>query len=49
MPMASEIETAGGERPMPKHIRRSILFLSLDDPGLEEKAFASWASAGDCL
>ena len=31
------------ERPLPKYIRRSLLSLSLDDPQLGEKAFASWA------
>lgn len=33
------------ERPLPKYIRRSLLSLSLDDPQLGEKAFASWADA----
>jgi len=30
---------------MPKYIRRSLLSLSLDDPQLGEKAYASWADA----
>ncbi len=30
---------------MPKYIRRSMLALSIDDPSLEDKAFASWADA----
>jgi citrate lyase subunit beta / citryl-CoA lyase len=34
-----------GERPMPKHIRRSLLCLSIDDPKLAENAYASWADA----
>ena len=33
------------ERPLPKHIRRSVLALSIDDPQLGEKAYASWADA----
>jgi len=33
------------ERPIPKHIRRSLYRLSLDDPQLREKAFGSWADA----
>jgi len=37
--------TAVGEKPMPKYIRRSLLALSVDDPKLGEKAFASWADA----
>jgi citrate lyase beta subunit len=36
---------ASRERPMPKYIRRSMLALSIDDPHLEAKAFASWADA----
>jgi hypothetical protein len=32
-------------RPMPKFIRRSLVALSIDDPQLREKAFASWARA----
>ena len=32
-------------RPMPKFIRRSLVALSIDDPQLREKAFASWADA----
>jgi citrate lyase subunit beta/citryl-CoA lyase len=34
-----------GERPIPKHIRRSLYRVSLDDPQLREKAFGSWADA----
>ena len=34
-----------GERPLPKHIRRSLFCLSIDDPKLAEKAYASWADA----
>jgi citrate lyase subunit beta/citryl-CoA lyase len=33
------------EKPMPKHIRRSLLALSAEDPQLGEKAHASWADA----
>lgn len=33
------------ERPMPKHIRRSLFCLSIDDPQLGDKAYASWADA----
>jgi citrate lyase subunit beta / citryl-CoA lyase len=33
------------ERAIPKHIRRSLLCLSIDDPHLGAKAFASWADA----
>ena len=32
-------------KPMPKYIRRSLYPLSIDDPQLEAKAFASWADA----
>lgn len=34
-----------GERPMPKHIRRSLFCLSVDDPQLGKKAYDSWADA----
>ena len=34
-----------GERPLPRHIRRSLYCLSIDDPKLGEKAYASWADA----
>ena len=34
-----------GERPIPRHIRRSLLCLSIDDPQLGQKAYASWADA----
>jgi citrate lyase beta subunit len=40
-----DAKPASGERPMPKYIRRSVLALSIDDPDLEAKAFASWADA----
>jgi citrate lyase subunit beta/citryl-CoA lyase len=33
------------EGPTPRHIRRSLLALSLDDPRLGEQAYASWADA----
>jgi citrate lyase subunit beta/citryl-CoA lyase len=33
------------ERPIPTHIRRSLFCLPIDDPQLEEKAYASWADA----
>ena len=36
---------ATGERPIPKHIRRSVLCLSIDDPQLGQKAYDSWADA----
>jgi citrate lyase subunit beta/citryl-CoA lyase len=38
-------EQTTGERPLPKHIRRSLLALSIDDPKLGDKAYASWADA----
>ena len=34
-----------GEKAMPRYIRRSLLPLSIEDPQLGEKAFASWADA----
>lgn len=37
--------TTSGERPLPKHIRRSLFCLSMDDPALGKKAFDSWADA----
>lgn len=37
--------SAGGERPMPKFIRRSLVALSVDDPQLADRAYASWADA----
>ena len=37
--------SAAGGKPMPKHIRRSLFPLSVDDPRLAEKAHASWADA----
>jgi citrate lyase beta subunit len=42
---SAAIPGADGERPMPKYIRRSMLALSIDDPSLAQKAFASWADA----
>ena len=42
--MSADIRIAG-ERPIPKHIRRSIYVLSIDDPALGDKAYASWADA----
>ncbi|MGH8667060.1 MAG: hypothetical protein ACREUX_22590, partial [Burkholderiales bacterium] len=45
MHISSDAKPASGERPMPKYIRRSMLALSIDDPDLEAKAFASWADA----
>ena len=41
----SRNEPASRERPLPKHIRRSLLRLSIDDPQLADKAHASWADA----
>lgn len=38
-------QSAAGEKPMPKYIRRSLLALAANNPQLEEKAFASWADA----
>ncbi len=38
-------ESTTGERLMPKYIRRSLLPLSIEDPQLAEKAYASWADA----
>lgn len=45
MSTPSENASAAGGKPMPKYIRRSIFLLSIDDPQLEEKAYASWADA----
>src|ERR1044071_8990948 len=36
---------ATGERPIPKHIRRSVLCMSIEDPQLAQKAYDSWADA----
>lgn len=33
------------ERPTPKYIRRSLISLSMEDPQLGEKSYASWADA----
>lgn len=41
----SENASVAGEKPMPKYIRRSLFSLSIDDPALDEKAYASWADA----
>src|SRR5215210_3681045 len=38
-------EQTTGERSIPKHIRRSLLCLSIDDAHLGVKAYASWADA----
>jgi citrate lyase subunit beta/citryl-CoA lyase len=38
-------EQTTGDRSIPKHIRRSLLRLSIDDPHLGVKAYASWADA----
>jgi citrate lyase subunit beta/citryl-CoA lyase len=43
-PMQRKEQTTG-ERSIPKHIRRSLLCLSIDDPQLGEKAYTSWADA----
>lgn len=43
--MTVPFETNAGEKPMPKFIRRSLLALSIDEPQLEQKAFAAWADA----
>ncbi|MGH6619276.1 MAG: aldolase/citrate lyase family protein [Alphaproteobacteria bacterium] len=43
--LPSEDASVAGERPMPKYIRRSLFPLSIDDPDLDEKAYASWADA----
>lgn len=43
--MNTQNNQATGEKPMPKYIRRSVFALSIDDPQLAEKAFASWADA----
>ncbi len=37
--------TPSSEKLVPKYIRRSVLTLSIDDPQLGKKAFASWADA----
>ena len=42
---ASPRTAATGERPMPRHIRRSLFSLSVDDPRLGQKAYDSWADA----
>jgi citrate lyase beta subunit len=38
-------EQHSGERPLPKHIRRSLLALSIDDAQLGDNAYGSWADA----
>jgi citrate lyase subunit beta/citryl-CoA lyase len=41
----SNVSEGTGERPLPRHIRRSIYSLSIDDAQLGERAYASWADA----
>lgn len=41
----SERNVPSAERPMPRHIRRSLYRLPAEDPRLGEKADASWADA----
>jgi citrate lyase subunit beta/citryl-CoA lyase len=41
----SETGLQTGERPIPRHIRRSLVCLSVDDPQLGAKAYDSWADA----
>ncbi len=36
---------SGGNKLVPRYIRRSLLFLSMDDAKLREKAFDAWADA----
>lgn len=43
--MMKRSEAPAVERPIPKHIRRSIYCLSIDDAQLADKALASWADA----
>ena len=38
-------EPTTGEQSLPRHIRRSLFCISLDDPQLADKAYASWADA----
>ena len=44
-PASNPPEAVSGEKPTPKFIRRSLVNLSIDDPQLSDKAFASWADA----
>jgi citrate lyase subunit beta/citryl-CoA lyase len=44
-PTARSGASAASERPIPKHIRRSLFCLSIDDPQLGAKAYESWADA----
>ena len=44
-PGSTPPEAVAVEKPMPKFIRRSLVNLSIDDPQLFDKAFASWADA----
>jgi citrate lyase subunit beta / citryl-CoA lyase len=41
----AENTSYAGEKAVPKYIRRSIFALSIDDPQLDKKAFASWSDA----
>jgi citrate lyase subunit beta/citryl-CoA lyase len=43
--MKPTLPDTSGERPMPRHIRRSLFPLSIDDPHLGERAYGSWADA----
>jgi citrate lyase subunit beta / citryl-CoA lyase len=43
--VASNDVRVPGERPMPRHIRRSLFCLSIDDPKLGQRAYDSWADA----
>ncbi len=45
MPSGADGSPLAGEKLTPKYIRRSLLALSIDDPQLAQKAFASWADA----
>lgn len=46
MPSLNDMpQPIGGDKPMPKHIRRSMLELAIDDPRLAEQSSASWADA----
>ena len=44
-PILDDAPIFAWEKPMPKHIRRSLIVLPCDDPALAEKARASWADA----
>lgn len=45
LPTGADESPLAGEKLTPKYIRRSLLALSIDDPQLGQKAFASWADA----